>query len=261
MLKRIVSLVILSLLTTAAALPASARPFDIELIIFKRNNPQPSPEYWDQSQQQLKIAPKHWLLSPLLNCQGPNCLKNSSIPSIPSLINGSDWPKLAPVQVQVLPSSQFKLNAQWQRLASSSRYTPMLHMAWRQNIHSPNRAAYLGVIAGKHLDPNLVNPVEGPFWELQGGIKISLQHYLYIDSKLLLTEPNPAARQSNPAPGVNNLDNGMATTNAGQVPTPQPALLSYKFDQKRRVRSGEIHYFDHPKFGVIIQIRKIANQN
>ena len=29
------------------------------------------------------------------------------------------------------------------------------------------------------------------------------------------------------------------------------------FDQNRRLRSGEIHYFDHPLMGMIVQIRKI----
>mgnify|MGYP000636879170 CR=1 FL=1 len=33
-------------------------------------------------------------------------------------------------------------------------------------------------------------------------------------------------------------------------------LHSFKFDQKRRVRSGEIHYFDHPLMGMLIQIRR-----
>ncbi|CAG9296618.1 peptidoglycan binding protein CsiV [Celerinatantimonas diazotrophica] len=258
MLRRTVYLVMLSILTMATALPVSARTFNIELIIFKRNHPQSSPEYWDQSQQQLKIAPKYWLLSPVLNCQGQTCLKNSPLSTIPTIIDGSGWPKLSAVQVQVLPSSQFKLNNLWQRLTNSSRYTPMLHIAWRQDIHSPNRAVYLGIIAGKHLDANQVNPSQGPFWELQGGIKISLQHYLYIDSKLLLTEPNPAAAQDDSSDSVVKTSNdGEDLTNSPEMQSPPPALLSYKFDQKRRVRSGEIHYFDHPKFGMIIQIRKI----
>lgn len=33
-------------------------------------------------------------------------------------------------------------------------------------------------------------------------------------------------------------------------------LKSYRMDQKRRMRSGEIHYLDHPLMGVIIQVRK-----
>ena len=32
--------------------------------------------------------------------------------------------------------------------------------------------------------------------------------------------------------------------------------ISYKMDQTRRLRSGQIHYFDHPQFGVIALVSK-----
>lgn len=35
-------------------------------------------------------------------------------------------------------------------------------------------------------------------------------------------------------------------------------LKSYRLDQKRRMRSGETHYLDHPLMGVIIQVRRVA---
>jgi len=37
-----------------------------------------------------------------------------------------------------------------------------------------------------------------------------------------------------------------------------PYLESIPLIQNRRVRSGEIHYFDHPQLGVVMQIRKMA---
>jgi len=35
------------------------------------------------------------------------------------------------------------------------------------------------------------------------------------------------------------------------------AVTEALFDQTRRLRSEEIHYLDHPLFGIIIQIRKV----
>jgi len=35
-----------------------------------------------------------------------------------------------------------------------------------------------------------------------------------------------------------------------------PFLNSYPMQQLRVIRSGEIHYLDHPMFGMLIQIRK-----
>ncbi len=37
-------------------------------------------------------------------------------------------------------------------------------------------------------------------------------------------------------------------------------LKSYRIDQKRRMRSSETHYLDHPLMGMIIQVRKVAEQ-
>ena len=42
------------------------------------------------------------------------------------------------------------------------------------------------------------------------------------------------------------------------VPTRKETVITESlFDQNRRLRSGEIHYFDHPLMGMIVQIRKI----
>jgi hypothetical protein len=34
-------------------------------------------------------------------------------------------------------------------------------------------------------------------------------------------------------------------------------LKSYRLDQKRRMRSTETHYLDHPLLGMIIQVRRV----
>jgi hypothetical protein len=37
-----------------------------------------------------------------------------------------------------------------------------------------------------------------------------------------------------------------------------PFLQTIPLQQNRRVRSGQIHYFDHPQMGIVMQIRKMA---
>ncbi|CSI85636.1 Uncharacterised protein [Vibrio cholerae] len=55
-----------------------------------------------------------------------------------------------------------------------------------------------------------------------------------------------------------------ATVQAGMLESVSPKvqeetfLKSYRLDQKRRMRSGETHYLDHPLMGVIIQVRRVA---
>ncbi len=45
---------------------------------------------------------------------------------------------------------------------------------------------------------------------------------------------------------------------ASNLPSPNSTSLpSYFIDEKRRLKLNEIHYFDHPKFGVILSVRPI----
>ncbi|MFM2484150.1 peptidoglycan binding protein CsiV [Celerinatantimonas yamalensis] len=248
-------LIALVSISTPIIANAQSRSFDIEVIIFKRHQPQPTGEYWDQTQQKLSIHPTQWLLAPLLKCQSSDCVSSQAVTQIPTVINGSNWPVQKPTSLQMLPSSQFKLNTQWQRLSRDTAFTPLIHLAWREKVPSRSRAIYLGIMAGKRLPNDLRSSVNAPYWQLQGGIKISLQHYLYIDSQLLLTEVKNTAAQSTAVNTQTNIVPNSANTQ------PLNALVSYKFDQKIRVRSGEIHYFDHPKMGMLIQIRKIPGAN
>lgn len=88
-----------------------------------------------------------------------------------------------------------------------------------------------------------------PFlWELDGNIKIFLRYiqntpYLHIDSDLNYRAPvydKTAYVDYDTDAGLNLPDR----------------LQSFPFDQLRRVISQQIHYFDHPMFGLIIQIRR-----
>ncbi|WP_432453420.1 MULTISPECIES: peptidoglycan binding protein CsiV [unclassified Agarivorans] len=121
-----------------------------------------------------------------------------------------------------------------------------------------------------------VAQVPAEIWELNGGIRIYLQHYLYIESQLILKRPVeverevlPSDRQTQltpPNPLPNNEPQQVVILSGEQKGVEDGSLIanyqteeelhSFKFDQKRRVRSGEIHYFDHPLMGMLIQIRR-----
>lgn len=109
-----------------------------------------------------------------------------------------------------------------------------------------------------------------PLWNFDGMLKIYLNHFLFIEADFdlrkveqvkLFDQPtqeatlnNVITRQSAPLSLVKN----------EQLTTPEPTqnfryvsqLTSHPMKQHRRVRSKEIHYFDHPNLGMIIQIRR-----
>ncbi|QSX38567.1 peptidoglycan binding protein CsiV [Shewanella sedimentimangrovi] len=93
-----------------------------------------------------------------------------------------------------------------------------------------------------------------PVWQLDGTLNIYLSHYLYIETDLRLR--TPGTRQ---VPQLSmTVDDVPTTTDMSPQMEQQAFLYAISMVQNRRVRSGEIHYFDHPKLGMVVQIRKMA---
>ncbi len=93
-------------------------------------------------------------------------------------------------------------------------------------------------VANSSLKPP-VKPLQP--WFLEGFFKLHLDHYLYITADFNLLSN---ILQSNTAQSTSSID------------ADQEATKLINFSQNRRVISGEIHYFDHPYIGMIVQIRR-----
>ncbi|MBD1584748.1 CsiV family protein [Pseudoalteromonas sp. S16_S37] len=127
---------------------------------------------------------------------------------------------------------------------------PILHTGWRFPEQSMRRAPFVKIFAGKRFKSPIsyklidtlsqdgyLGLLDKPFstqqesdidhWQLEGLLKIHVKHYLYVTS---------------------NLDIRYLADNGNT----QTARMS----QFTRVYSGDIHYLDHPKLGIIFQIRK-----
>jgi hypothetical protein len=85
---------------------------------------------------------------------------------------------------------------------------------------------------------NINNPPIEPLqsWFVDGFFKVHLDHYLYITADFNVLNQS--------------LDKG--TNNA----TNKANVKLINFSQNERVITGEIHYFDHPYIGMIVQIRR-----
>ena len=103
-------------------------------------------------------------------------------------------------------------------------------------------------------------------YEIDGNLLIYVERYLYVDSQLIV---RTETQKEVAATSVSVLAN--QETNNTELPAVEviaqeevvnnvemkTAVTETLFDQNRRLRSEEIHYLDHPLFGVIVQIRKI----
>ncbi|MEJ6473744.1 CsiV family protein [Pseudoalteromonas piscicida] len=123
---------------------------------------------------------------------------------------------------------------------------PILHTGWRFPEQSKRRAPNIEIVAGEQFSaPSSYRIVDTrdefsslsqgfdveaskgqTHWQLEGLIKIHVRHYLYVTTELDLM-----------------YEDGNDTRTA-------------RMSQYTRVYSGDIHYLDHPKLGVIFQIRK-----
>ena len=73
--------------------------------------------------------------------------------------------------------------------------------------------------------------------KFQGLIKLSLNRYLHVDVDFLLNEPRIQGIGGTNEPFDRGRD-------------------SIRFQASRRMRSGELHYLDHPRMGMLIEIRR-----
>ncbi len=103
-----------------------------------------------------------------------------------------------------------------------------------------------------------------PIWQLDGNVKVFLKYinrvpYLHIDSNLFYRQPIPLSDL------IDSDESGSATNTFANQPEdgrlnsetlPEYKLASVPFSEQRRVISKQLHYFDHPLFGMIIELRR-----
>jgi len=92
-------------------------------------------------------------------------------------------------------------------------------------------------------------------WQLDGDMKVFLQNvgstpYLHIESNMDFRQPvfDPSL--------VMSVDTSKATVMTGNVSREPNVIQNVKFNQFKRVISKQLHYFDHPLFGMVIYITR-----
>jgi hypothetical protein len=203
-----------------------------------------------------------------------------------------------PVAFQMLDEAEWQLTDVEKKLRRSSRYEPLLHVAWRQPTYDENRSqavllyegmteplpeAALQALAESEDPGTAAMAPASPVSEHQlteprlateedantgainprvaGTVRVSVARYLHVDADLVYRAP---VAQHNPVP-VPDLtlwyDRPYATLYDPQGPAyvqeQWQALRGFRLRESRRMRSREVHYLDHPFFGVIVLITPV----
>jgi len=122
----------------------------------------------------------------------------------------------------LLDDENLQLGALRQRLARSGEIRPLLHLGWRQDARAPR--------AAQPQDLPALSGSEG----LSGTVRLYRRQSLHVELDLRL----PATEA-----GADGADGGAGI---------------YRLRETRIVRSGNLSYFDHPRFGAIVRVTPAA---
>ncbi|WP_370517129.1 MULTISPECIES: peptidoglycan binding protein CsiV [unclassified Salinivibrio] len=255
------------------------RLYDVELIVFKRNqDPASVEESWPAQTDMGSVR----RATPVTN---NSALQNAG---------------LTP-----LPRSQWQLTNAYNKLSNHAGFTPMVHVAWRQDDSGRAALPLLRVSAGKDYRDRFnpdgtpvtaqatpssntasdseqawdeqaleTAPPRQPLYELDGTLRVYVQHYLFVEADMVLREPserralvedvvNMPLQTTDAQQGASSNTNNVQVAGLEKVKKQyhiERFLQPYAFTHKRRMRSGETHYLDNPMMGMIIQVRKVQEQ-
>lgn len=135
-------------------------------------------------------------------------------------------------------------------LRGSRQYRPLLHWRWRQPGWDPQTAR------GVHV-------------QIPSGSPIPLNSPPALLDKNLLARLRTLLAQRQPVPPDQPLLDGTVSLSISQFPHLAVDLvyldkdtgLPVQLRETRRMRSGELHYLDHPRFGVLAQVTVVSAGN
>jgi hypothetical protein len=240
--------------------------YQVEMIVFARNNDS-GQEHWPSN---IKLRyPGDWVELKDPNSTLSESEASSSVPNEIDLTTESFY---------LLPANERQLNTQAQKLQRNPSFEVLFHSAWRQPITNKKASKAIIINGGRTF---------GQHQELEGSIRLSVATYLELQTNLWLARydinvgqemprqwpdvplrPNFSANTLTPLSldGQLELDQNSAieniqwpTTNLGTNPalTEEDTFLTREIillQQERDMRSGELHYLDHPVLNILIQI-------
>ena len=139
----------------------------------------------------------------------------------------------------------------------SREYRPVYHISWQQPGFDNNRAKAVHVQAeDESIQYQLTSPPEllagqipDEFYEpikllFDGTVRIRSSMFLYVDIDLVYFKK----------PEISVAEDQLEIMG---VLTQANSADYFRLNESRRIKLNEFHYFDHPSFGVIIQVRRL----
>ena len=159
-----------------------------------------------------------------------------------ALLEAAFFPTIA-LDYQSLDSASRQLNDPAGSIRRSSLYELLLHQSWLQPIEQT--PVPILIQGGKQY---------GNLFELEGTLSLRRQRYLHVETDLQLTKfkkerTSPASEEQ---AGLRL--KYPALYEAARRGREYSPAAEFNLREKRRLVSGELHYFDHPALGILLLI-------
>jgi hypothetical protein len=204
------------------------------------------------------------------------------------------------IPYSLLPEESKRLEGIYRVLSLSSEYKPVYHITWQQpglDIDH-TQAVHIQVEDPAALNELTIpailvsDPMPAEFYEpiklfIDGTIRIRSTLYLHVDLDLVLFKPPPVKQDEVTDDTFFDIDE--STENVKQEVSDIPGLIMsevisddelldrqeelntvdikvnnpveyVRLVESRRIRLNELHYFDHPLFGAIIQVSRYGEE-
>jgi Peptidoglycan-binding protein, CsiV len=222
-----VSFVVFSHIVTAASW------YQVEVVVFDRLNPDLDGEQWQNEDFTIRDN--------LLELQPGDVAVNASEGLVPYMI---------------LDKGRNRLNGVQRTFKLSSQYRPLIHLSWQQPAAQRRQSRYVHLqrLDGDQSIPvaDASNPdVEPEFLDeiipldrvVDGSIRIRSGFYLHADIDFSYFKDLPAENKI------------LRSSEESFISAIDKTVIKLK--ETRKLKLNEIHYFDHPMFGVILQVSRL----
>ncbi len=161
---------------------------------------------------------------------------------------------------KVLSPKVYQLKKEVEKIAKSKTQRVIFHTAWRQPGLDKNQALPVyfkrEIPAVPHVkdksssslsdEMSSAPDTEATSSILEGLLRVTLARYLHLEAELIYRDTPPAiVKSDNPFSILDNENKRNKIKKQGVIHLKQ---------KRRRIRSNELHYIDHPVLGILIRI-------
>lgn len=181
------------------------------------------------------------------------------------------WTQLSYVASPTYQPVDVTLSREADALVRNKDYRLLFHEAWKMRLVSENNSLPLLIEGGDYFDGSP---------ELQGILKLSVARYLHLETDLYLNsfepvpsvkegsveaflqaERNPLARKPQSLSGLSEaLEPNKIRDGSSLVEGVYQVKSSAGMHQRRRMRSGDLHFIDSPYLGLLIKIERATDK-